>query len=71
LASRFVRSPKALKDLVADAKANPDKITYGTAGLGGATHTGMEEFAMVAGAKFRSIPFKGGSDALRASRRPG
>ncbi|MGK6311039.1 tripartite tricarboxylate transporter substrate binding protein [Variovorax sp. DT-64] len=57
---------KTLKDLVADAKANPDKITYGTAGLGGATHVGMEEFAMAAGVKFNAIPFKGGSEALQA-----
>lgn len=57
---------KTLKDLVADAKANPDKITYGTAGLGGATHVGMEEFAMAAGVKFNAIPFKGGAEALQA-----
>ncbi|MEJ8853199.1 tripartite tricarboxylate transporter substrate binding protein [Variovorax robiniae] len=56
---------KTLKDLVADAKANPDKITYGTAGLGGATHVGMEEFAMAAGVKFNAIPYKGGSEALQ------
>lgn len=57
---------KTLKDLVADAKANPDRITYGTAGLGGATHVGMEEFAIAAGAKFNAIPFKGGAEALQA-----
>ena len=56
---------KTLKELVADAKAQPDKITYGTAGLGGATHVGMEEFAIAAGAKFNAIPYKGGSEALQ------
>ena len=56
---------QTLKDLVADAKANPDKITYGTAGLGGATHVGMEEFAIAAGVKFNAIPYKGGSEALQ------
>ncbi|MEJ8826079.1 tripartite tricarboxylate transporter substrate binding protein [Variovorax humicola] len=56
---------KTLKDLVADAKSNPDKITYGTAGLGGATHVGMEEFAIAAGVKFNAIPYKGGSEALQ------
>ncbi len=55
-----------LKDLVTEAKANPGTITYGTAGLGGATHVGMEEFAMAAGVKFNAIPFKGGSEALQA-----
>ena len=56
---------KTLKELVADAKAKPDKITYGTAGLGGATHVGMEEFAIAAGVKFNAIPYKGGSEALQ------
>ena len=55
---------KTLKELVAEAKANPEKITYSTAGIGGATHVGMEEFAMAAGVKFRAIPYKGGSEAL-------
>jgi tripartite-type tricarboxylate transporter receptor subunit TctC len=56
---------KTLKDLVADAKARPDMITYSMAGLGGATHVGMEQFAMTAGVKFRAIPYKGGSEALQ------
>ena len=56
---------KTLKDLVAEAKAKPETITYGTAGLGGATHVGMEEFAMAAGVKFNAIPYKGGSEALQ------
>jgi tripartite-type tricarboxylate transporter receptor subunit TctC len=57
---------KMLKDLVADAKARPGQITYGTAGIGGATHVGMEEFAIAAGVKFNAIPFKGGAEALQA-----
>lgn len=56
---------KTLKDLVADARANPDKITYGSAGLGGATHVGMEEFALAASVKFNAIPYKGGAEALQ------
>ncbi|MBS0342956.1 MAG: tripartite tricarboxylate transporter substrate binding protein, partial [Proteobacteria bacterium] len=55
---------KTLKDLVTDAQANPGKITYSTAGIGGATHVGMEEFAMAAGVKFHAIPYKGGAEAL-------
>jgi tripartite-type tricarboxylate transporter receptor subunit TctC len=56
---------KTLKDLVADARANPGRITYGSAGLGGATHVGMEEFALAAGARFNAIPYKGGAEALQ------
>ncbi len=60
--SRF----KTLQDLVKEAQANPGKITYAHAGVGGATHVGMEEFAMVAGIQLAQIPYKGGSEALQA-----
>ncbi|MFY9513817.1 MAG: tripartite tricarboxylate transporter substrate binding protein [Rubrivivax sp.] len=56
---------KTLKDFVAAAKAAPGKITYGSAGIGGATHVGMEEFAAVAGVQFNHIPYKGGAPALQ------
>ena len=56
---------KTLKDLVAAAKASPGKLTYGSAGIGGATHVGMEEFALAAGVQFNHIPYKGGAPALQ------
>lgn len=55
---------KTLKDMVAYAKANPGKVTYAHAGVGGATHVGMEEFAIVAGIQLNAIAYKGGSAAL-------
>lgn len=57
---------KTLADLVAHANANAGVVTYAHAGVGGATHVGMEEFALAAGVKFRHIPFKGGAEALQA-----
>jgi tripartite-type tricarboxylate transporter receptor subunit TctC len=57
---------KTLKDFVAHAKANPGKVTYASAGIGGATHVGMEEFALAAGLQLNHIPFKGGAEALQA-----
>ena len=57
---------KTVRELVADAKARPGRITYASAGIGGATHVGMEEFLLAAGAQMNHIPFKGGSDALQA-----
>jgi len=56
---------KTLKELVAAAKAAPGRITYASAGIGGATHVGMEEFAAAAGAQFNHIPYKGGAPALQ------
>ena len=57
---------KSLKDLVSVAKANPGKLTYAHAGVGGATHVGMEEFAIAAGIQFNHVPYKGGAEALQA-----
>ncbi|CAN7693201.1 tripartite tricarboxylate transporter substrate binding protein [Pseudorhodoferax sp. LjRoot39] len=61
-----VDSPyKTLAEFVAFAKANPGKLTYAHAGLGGATHVGMEEFASVAGIQLTNVPYKGGAEALQ------
>ena len=56
---------KTLRDFVAAAKAAPGKLTYGSAGVGGATHVGMEEFAMAAGIELNHVPYKGGAPALQ------
>ncbi|MDT4813663.1 Tripartite tricarboxylate transporter family receptor [compost metagenome] len=56
---------KTLQDVVAAAKANPGKITYAHAGIGGATHVGMEQFALAAGVQFNAIAYKGGAAALQ------
>jgi len=55
---------KTLNDMVAYAKANPGRVTYAHAGVGGATHVGMEEFAMAAGIQLNPIAYKGGAQAL-------
>lgn len=54
-----------LRDLVNEAKKRPGKINYGTSGVGGATHVGMEEFALAAGIELNHIPYKGGAPALQ------
>lgn len=56
---------KSLQEVVAFAKANPGKVTYAHAGVGGATHVGMEEFAITAGIQFNHVPYKGGAEALQ------
>ena len=56
---------KTLKDFVTHAKANPGKVSYAHAGVGGATHVGMEEFASVAGIALNHVPYKGGAEALQ------
>lgn len=56
---------KSLRDVIAKAKAQPGVITYAHAGIGGATHVGMEQFAQAAGVRFNAIAYKGGSAALQ------
>jgi tripartite-type tricarboxylate transporter receptor subunit TctC len=56
---------KTLKEYVAAAAAAPGKLTYGHAGIGGATHVGMEEFALAAGVRLNHVPYKGGAPALQ------
>lgn len=56
---------KSLQEVVAFAKANPGKVTYAHAGVGGATHVGMEEFAITAGIQLNHVPYKGGAEALQ------
>ena len=55
------------QDFVAYAKANPGKITYGSAG-GNLTspHLTMERIAEAAGIKLTHVPFKGSADLAQA-----
>jgi tripartite-type tricarboxylate transporter receptor subunit TctC len=53
-----------LKSLVAASKAQPDGLTYATAGLGLMPHLGVEELARISGAKFVSVFYKGAPDFM-------
>jgi tripartite-type tricarboxylate transporter receptor subunit TctC len=57
---------KTLKDLVDDAKKNPDKIVFSSSGLYGALHLPMQLFMNAAGIKMRHLPTNGGGPALTA-----
>jgi tripartite-type tricarboxylate transporter receptor subunit TctC len=50
---------QTLAQLVAAAKANPGTISYGSTGIGGPAHVGMELFRHVSGASFLHVPYKG------------
>lgn len=51
---------KDLGDLVAQAKAKPGALNYGSAGVGSASHFGAERLITSAGLRVQHIPFKGG-----------
>lgn len=57
---------KTLNDLVAWAKANPGKLSYGSTGNGTSPHLLMEELGMKVGAQFLHVPFKGNADSTQA-----
>jgi tripartite-type tricarboxylate transporter receptor subunit TctC len=57
---------KDFKEMVAWLKANPDKGTEGTAGLGSGQHISGVYFQKVTGTQFRFVPYKAGSaDIIR------
>jgi tripartite-type tricarboxylate transporter receptor subunit TctC len=57
---------KSMQELVAYAKANPEKVTYGSHGIGGTVHLAMEELSAGQGVKFTHVPYKGSADMLTA-----
>jgi tripartite-type tricarboxylate transporter receptor subunit TctC len=50
---------KSVKELVALAAAQPDKLTYGHSGNGSADHVCGELFRRTAGIRVKSLPYKG------------
>lgn len=55
---------KDVKELVALAKAQPDKLNFAISGIGGAPQLAGIEFAQRTGVKWTYIPYKGGADAI-------
>jgi tripartite-type tricarboxylate transporter receptor subunit TctC len=51
-------------ELIAYAKANPGKISYGSSGIGAAAHLTSELLCQVAGLKMEHVPYKGTAPAL-------
>jgi tripartite-type tricarboxylate transporter receptor subunit TctC len=57
---------KSMADLIAAARANPAKISYGSHGIGGSVHLATEELSAAQGVKLNHIPYKGSADMLTA-----
>lgn len=56
---------KDLASLIADAKANPGILTFGSSGVGGSAHLAAEMLSTKAGIKMSHIPYKGNGPALQ------
>ena len=57
---------KTLADMIAWAKSNPGKMTFGSTGTGTSPHLLVEELATKAGVQLLHVPFKGSADSMQA-----
>ena len=55
---------RTVKDLVDQCKANPGKVSFGSAGQGSAQHLAMEMFKLSAGVDALHVPYKGSGPLL-------
>jgi tripartite-type tricarboxylate transporter receptor subunit TctC len=55
---------KSIPELIAYAKANPNKINYGSAGVGTPQHVAGELFKMMTGVAMQHVPYRGSAPAL-------
>jgi tripartite-type tricarboxylate transporter receptor subunit TctC len=54
----------SIRELIALAKANPGKLTFGSSGTGAASHLSAELFKSMAGVDLLHVPYKGTGQAL-------
>lgn len=57
-------APKTLAELIAQAKARPGTVSYGSAGLGSISHIVAEAFAKAADVQLLHVPYKGNGPAM-------
>jgi tripartite-type tricarboxylate transporter receptor subunit TctC len=55
---------KSVKEFIALAKSKPGDIQYGSGGVGGSLHLGMELFKLTTGIDLVHVPFRGAGPAI-------
>ncbi len=55
---------KSVKDVIAYAKQNPDKLNYASSGTGTPGHVGFELFKYMPGSNIVHVPYKGGAAGI-------
>jgi len=55
---------KTIQDFIADAKAKPGSISFGSVGIGSAVHISSEKFRLAAGFEATHIPYRGGGEVI-------
>ena len=56
---------KSVQQLIAEAKAKPGTMNYGSAGQGSGTHVNAEKFRLATGIDVVHVPYKGTPEALK------
>ena len=56
--------PSTLSELIDYAKANPEKVTYASAGTGSSNHLSGLLFSRLTGVKMTHVPYKGGGPLM-------
>jgi tripartite-type tricarboxylate transporter receptor subunit TctC len=57
---------KSAQELMDFAKKNPEKLNYGSGGIGSTPHLTTELLGSVTGARFTHVPYKGGGESIKA-----
>src|SRR5882724_1038558 len=55
---------KTVQDFIADAKAKPGSISFGSVGVGSAVHISAEKFRIAAGIETTHVPYRGGAEVI-------
>src|SRR5579863_9667222 len=55
---------KTVQDFIADAKAKPGSIAFGSVGVGSAVHISAEKFRLAAGIETTHVPYRGGAEVI-------
>lgn len=55
---------KTVQDFIADAKAKPGSISFGSVGIGSAVHITAEKFRLAAGIEATHVPYRGGAEVI-------
>ena len=55
---------KSIQDFIAEAKAKPGSISFGSVGIGSAVHISAEKFRLAAGIEATHVPYRGGPDVI-------
>jgi tripartite-type tricarboxylate transporter receptor subunit TctC len=55
---------KTVQDFIADARAKPGTISFGSVGIGSAVHISAEKFRLAAAVEATHVPYRGGAEVI-------